>query len=84
MQMLIIIFRLQIFQITTAQSIKIQQAHIRLHGSSCVSSHASSHDFGTIQSPLPKVHACDFAQNAAPNSVSVGVFTASLFRDTLR
>jgi len=38
--------------------------------SSCLSSHASSHNFGTIHSPLPKVHACDFAHKAAPNSVS--------------
>ena len=38
--------------------------------SSCVSSHASSHNFGTTHSPLPKVHASDFANKAAPNSVS--------------
>ena len=28
------------------------------------------HSFGTTHSSLPKVHACDFAQMAAPNSVS--------------
>jgi len=37
---------------------------------SCVSSHASSHSFGTTHSSLSKVHACDFAQKTAPNSVS--------------
>ena len=35
-----------------------------------MSSHASSHNFGTTHSPLPKVHASDFANKAAPNSVS--------------
>jgi hypothetical protein len=38
--------------------------------SSCVSSHASSHSFGTTHFSLPKVHACDFTQKTTPNSIS--------------
>ena len=41
--------------------------------SSCVSSHASSHNFGTMHSLVPTVHDCDFAQKAAPNKSATKV-----------
>ena len=50
--------------------------------SSCVSSYASSHNFGTTHSPLLKVHASDFANKAAPNSVSTILQKPNIFWDT--
>jgi hypothetical protein len=49
--------------------------------SSCVSSYASPHNFGTTHSPLLKVHASDFANKAAPNSVSTILQKPNIFWD---